>query len=299
MDLLRRRPPTSALVYFGLAAVCAVAASPDERLPPSCGGDASRRRSGGVRGGRRIRPGARHGARRTDPHGASDPSRPVPPGALTVVDDLHRPDPRGRHRRRRGGDANPRGQLRGRTGRRAGAAGTSGVRPALGAPAGTLRSGDLVDVLATYGAGGGRPYTDTVATEVQVLKVLAAAEGIGAAGTDTGVQIVVLADPTTVETLARASALGVVTVSIAGPDEVGPPARRWGKHRPRRGTSTARPGGRSSAAGGRTRLRCRSRATAALGRCGGRACRPGSPCATERCWPCSTRRGGRPGWPAP
>ena len=43
---------------------------------------------------------------------------------------------------------------------------------------------------------------------------------------------VVLADPTTVETLARASALGVVTVSIAGPDEVGSPGAAMGEASP-------------------------------------------------------------------
>ena len=52
---------------------------------------------------------------------------------------------------------------------------------------------------------------------------------VDGSGTDTGVQIVVLADPATVETLARASALGVVTVSIAGPDGVGSPGAAMGE----------------------------------------------------------------------
>ena len=52
---------------------------------------------------------------------------------------------------------------------------------------------------------------------------------VDGSGTDTGVQIVVLADPATVETLARASTLGVVTVSIAGTDEVGSPGAAMGE----------------------------------------------------------------------
>jgi len=160
------------------------------------------------------------------------PSSLVPPGALTVVDDAvgrtlvaDIADGEVVTRTRVGSDeAGPVAAL---------------VPPGLrafvlhsGVPAGTLRSGDLVDVLATYGAGGGRPYTDTVATEVQVLEVLTASEGISTSGTDTGAQIVVLADPTTVETLARASALGVVTVSIAGPDGVGFPGAAMGEASP-------------------------------------------------------------------
>ena len=41
-----------------------------------------------------------------------------------------------------------------------------------GPPAGTVRPGDEVDVLATYGANAGRPYTETVAPALQVLDVV-------------------------------------------------------------------------------------------------------------------------------
>jgi Flp pilus assembly protein CpaB len=87
-----------------------------------------------------------------------------------------------------------------------------------GMPAGSLAPGDVVDVIATYGAGGGRPYTDTVATEIEVARVLGEAPGglAGSSGADAGVAIVLLTDPLTVEALARASALGVITTSIVG-----------------------------------------------------------------------------------
>ena len=47
------------------------------------------------------------------------------------------------------------------------------VLPA-GPPAGTVRSGDEIDVLATYGANAGRPYTETVASGLEVLDVVEA-----------------------------------------------------------------------------------------------------------------------------
>jgi pilus assembly protein CpaB len=86
-----------------------------------------------------------------------------------------------------------------------------------GVPADVLRPGDLVDVLATFGANGGRPYTETVATGLTILRVLQDATAIaGSEPARGGAQIVVLADPATVESLARAASLGVITVSIEG-----------------------------------------------------------------------------------
>ena len=233
MDLLRRRPPTSALVYFALAAVCAVAAitlmDAYRRHVEATRPDVGPAVSVVVAASDLVR-----GTVLAEPALAVRPipSSLVPPGALTVVDDAL-------GRTLVADIADGEVVTRTRVGSSEAGPVAALVPPGLrafvlrsGVPAGTLRPGDLVDVLATYGAGGGRPYTDTVATEVQVLKVLAAAEGIAAAGTDTGVQIVVLADPGTVETLAKASALGVVTVSIAGPDEVGSPGVAMGEASP-------------------------------------------------------------------
>ena len=91
------------------------------------------------------------------------------------------------------------------------------VLPA-GPPAGTLRAGDEVDVLATYGANAGRPYTETVATALQVLDIVEGAPQM--AGTSSGAQagppIVVLADPLTVERLARAASLALLSIAIVG-----------------------------------------------------------------------------------
>ena len=67
-----------------------------------------------------------------------------------------------------------------------------------------------------------------------------------------------------------------------GPDEVGSPGAAMGEASPAPGYLDGCRGAFASS-GGRTRLRYRSRATAARSTGGGRACRPDSPCATERC----------------
>lgn len=91
------------------------------------------------------------------------------------------------------------------------------VLPA-GPPAGTIAVGDRVDVLATYGANAGRPYTETVATALEVLDVVRL-EGPATSGSDglaTGPPLVVVADTATVERLARAASLAIVSVAIIG-----------------------------------------------------------------------------------
>ena len=89
-----------------------------------------------------------------------------------------------------------------------------------GPPAGTIRPGDEIDVLATYGANAGRPYTETVASALEVLNVIdgGAPVATGASGAPAGPPIVVLADPLTVERLARASSLALLSVAILGDD---------------------------------------------------------------------------------
>jgi pilus assembly protein CpaB len=86
-----------------------------------------------------------------------------------------------------------------------------------GPPAGTVSSGDEVDVLATYGVNAGRPYTETVATSLEVVDVVRSAAPIaGADGAVSGPPLVVLADPYTVERLARAASLARLSIAIAG-----------------------------------------------------------------------------------
>ncbi len=89
-----------------------------------------------------------------------------------------------------------------------------------GPPAGTVGSGDAIDVLATYGANAGRPYTETVATDLEVLQVVEAPASVatGSTGAPAGPPIVVLADPLTVERLARAASLALLSIAIAGED---------------------------------------------------------------------------------
>jgi pilus assembly protein CpaB len=91
-----------------------------------------------------------------------------------------------------------------------------------GPPAGTVRPGDEVDVLATYGANAGRPYTETVAPALEVLDVVETDGAVAIASAPgappAGPPIVVLADPSTVERLARAASLGLLSIAIVGDD---------------------------------------------------------------------------------
>ena len=93
-----------------------------------------------------------------------------------------------------------------------------------GPPAGTLRPGDQIDVLATYGANAGRPYTETVASALEVLDVVESGSSVatGPGGAPAGPPIVVLADPLTVERLARASSLALLSVAILGDEAAAP-----------------------------------------------------------------------------
>jgi pilus assembly protein CpaB len=90
-----------------------------------------------------------------------------------------------------------------------------------GVPPGTLRAGDRVEVYATYG--GGRPHTELVASELEVVRILtedaAGAGGIGGTTTtgDTGVAVVLLVDGDAAARLAYARAFGQLQIAIHGP----------------------------------------------------------------------------------
>jgi Flp pilus assembly protein CpaB len=89
-----------------------------------------------------------------------------------------------------------------------------------GAPAGTIRAGDRVEVYATYG--GGRPHTELVATGLEVVRVLAGgtSDGSGVGGTSTsdpGVALVLLVDGDAAARLAYAHAFGQLQIAILGP----------------------------------------------------------------------------------
>jgi pilus assembly protein CpaB len=90
--------------------------------------------------------------------------------------------------------------------------GLRGVAIPTSLPEGLVVPGDRVDVLATYG---GRPHTETAASELEVLRVLRGAAGVGGTG-DTGVTLVVLADDQDAERLAFATAFADLSVSVYG-----------------------------------------------------------------------------------
>jgi Flp pilus assembly protein CpaB len=90
-----------------------------------------------------------------------------------------------------------------------------------GVPPGTIRAGDRVEVYATYG--GGRAYTDLVASGLEVVRVLTegTVEGGGIGGSttgDAGVALVLLVDGDAASRLAYARAFGQLQIAILGPE---------------------------------------------------------------------------------
>ena len=147
---------------------------------------------------------------------ASVPSAFAPPGALrsvqdavgrTLVADLAE------------GEAVTRTRI-GTSGGPVAAQVPSGLRAFVvpsGMPAGSVRPGDRVDVLATFG--GQRPYTETVATGLEVLSVLATDDAaFAASGAEVGPTLVLLVTPDAAERLAYAKAFADLAITIAGVD---------------------------------------------------------------------------------
>ena len=89
-----------------------------------------------------------------------------------------------------------------------------------GLPPGTLRAGDRVEVFATYG--GGRPHTELVATDLEVVRILSdvvVEPGIGGATTgDAGATLVLLVDSDAAARLAYAKTFGQLQIAILAPD---------------------------------------------------------------------------------
>ncbi|HSJ50147.1 MAG TPA: Flp pilus assembly protein CpaB [Actinomycetota bacterium] len=87
----------------------------------------------------------------------------------------------------------------------------------VGPSVGAVRPGDRVDVLATFG--GPRPYTDTVASGLEVLAVVEPGGAtFDAAGGDRA-SLVLLVGPAIAEELAHASAFADLAVAVASADE--------------------------------------------------------------------------------
>lgn len=95
-----------------------------------------------------------------------------------------------------------------------------------GVPAGSIVAGDRVDVLATFG--GTHPHTETVATGLEVLSVLAPAGDGGTlsvgTGATSGEQLVLVVRPDQAEGLAYATSFGEISVTIVGASEATPSA---------------------------------------------------------------------------
>jgi Flp pilus assembly protein CpaB len=86
-----------------------------------------------------------------------------------------------------------------------------------GMPSGSVRPGDRVDVLATFG--GPRPYTDTVGSELEVVSVIdGEGEPLAVSGTPSGPTLVLLVTPDAAERLAQARAFAELTVTVVGID---------------------------------------------------------------------------------
>lgn len=91
-----------------------------------------------------------------------------------------------------------------------------------GVPPGTVRAGDHVEVYATYG--GGRPHTELVATDLEVVRILTegGTTGVGGVGgtmtTNAGVAFILLVDGEAAARLAYARAFGQLLIAILGPE---------------------------------------------------------------------------------
>lgn len=82
-------------------------------------------------------------------------------------------------------------------------------------PPAVVAPGDHVDVLATYT--GGQPYTETVASSVEIIDTLDPQSG-GLGDGPHGPVLVLLADPSSAAEIAHAVAAARVDVAVVGPD---------------------------------------------------------------------------------
>ncbi len=87
----------------------------------------------------------------------------------------------------------------------------------VGSSASSVRAGDRVDVIATFG--GPHPYADTVASGLEVLAVVEPSAGAFQAGGASGPSLVLLVGPEVAEKLAYATAFADLAVAVAPPAE--------------------------------------------------------------------------------
>jgi Flp pilus assembly protein CpaB len=90
-----------------------------------------------------------------------------------------------------------------------------------GLPAGTVRAGDRVDLLATFG--GGRPYTQTVVGAAEVLQVLPGGDAVtGGSGSDAAT-LVLIVGPEDSERIAYAKTFAQLEVVLVAAPATEPP----------------------------------------------------------------------------
>ena len=99
--------------------------------------------------------------------------------------------------------------------------GLRAVPVAVDVPPGSVRPGDLIDVLATFG--GPQPHVETAAAGVEVLAVLrrgGQGEGLLGSGAGSGpTHLVLLVTPETADRLAFARAFAELSVAVRSADE--------------------------------------------------------------------------------
>ena len=97
-----------------------------------------------------------------------------------------------------------------------------GLRAVLvptGLPEGVVAPGDRVDLVATFG--GGQPWSETAATQVEILDVLAPASGTITEG-PSGVGLVLLVDDAGASEIAHAKAFAQIEVVVVGATDQSP-----------------------------------------------------------------------------
>jgi pilus assembly protein CpaB len=99
--------------------------------------------------------------------------------------------------------------------------GTLGMVVPSGLPAGAVAAGDRVTLLATFG--GRSPHTETVATGVEIVRILAAGDtgAIAQADGGAGDPLVVAVDAIVAERLAYAAAFATLSVAVEAPNDSG------------------------------------------------------------------------------
>ena len=110
--------------------------------------------------------------------------------------------------------------------------GSLGMVVSSGLPAGAVAPGDRITLFATFG--GRSPHTETVATGVEVVRILAGGEAGAVPGVDGGggEPLVVVVDAVAAERIAYAAAFATLSVAVEPPFTVVPIGAPYAHHDP-------------------------------------------------------------------